>query len=42
MCNDVLTLEICDDGVGFELPANWSTLLIARRFGLVSMRERAR
>jgi signal transduction histidine kinase len=41
MCNDVLTLDICDDGVGFELPANWSTLLIARRFGLVSMRERA-
>jgi signal transduction histidine kinase len=36
-----LKLQVCDDGVGFVVPTNFTDLTRAGHFGLIGMRERA-
>ncbi len=38
--NSQMTLEIQDDGVGFDMPENLGRLVMERHYGLVTMRER--
>lgn len=36
-----VVLEVSDDGVGFEVPAQWAELALSDHLGLINIRERA-